>query len=77
MRSGDGAASADVKSYKPGELVNIHVRGLKQNLKYRGFLLNAESEVNGKVVKVGSWELPTEVLQCLTPLQATYLVRSR
>jgi len=57
VRSGDGAKKDDPRTYKPGELVYIHVRSLKEGEKPRGLLLNARDR---KGNMVGKWELPED-----------------
>ena len=52
------------RAYTPGALTYIHVRATEQDLKYRGLLLYAQDE-SGK--KVGSWELPHEVIPDRAP----------
>jgi len=59
LRTGDGISDEghSQASYKPGQLVYIHIRAHKKGHKYRGLLLYAK---NAKGQKVGSWQLPVE-----------------
>jgi len=57
VRSGGDAQKEDPTEYKPGELVYIHVRSLKQSAKPRGFMLYAKDSSGNKV---GAWELPAD-----------------
>ena len=52
-------STTEASSYSPGGLLYIHIRATQQNLKYRGLLLYA---LDRRGNKVGSWELPYEVM---------------
>lgn len=57
LRSGNGEATEDPTSYRPGQLMTVYVHTLKFGFKFRGLLLHA---VDAQNISVGDWPTETE-----------------